>query len=658
MGSHQTFNEGKVRSYLLSEAKDPDHCATSTSAHPLLARWLFWLKAAAGRLSSLDIINILVDSFITVERRAMRWEGKLLRVTRPLHSIGRLCSKMGTYHCRSAVSCSRRWWPARSRMGLSPGRSSTRSTSSTSTVPTCVFIADCWRFLMTNPCLTRKSQSLLAFRNRPQRYEWPGFATLHCFTSASMSHHGQSWEPTRSGWPCYAMIYSGFGTLSVLPRSFRHHVIILVHGKMCSATIEHTGKDFFNEQCDLKFCMQKIVFCSYAYTEMLLDSWQRRDRCHIDRSYTNKPLRKTIRSSDACSVARDSRVMEEKVLISVEPMALWHQSDDFMMERLAHHACGSITLSPNSNNTCDALRTADIFFKDNVNMWHLRQARVLLPMSDSIENMMDLCPPCKHKDLKTRVNDHVRMTIFVAVFMKIWFRHVLIIKITQNEIFFKNSMGTSRPTLWVGRWPNTWRCRFGSSWPRGVETAALSPCGFSSVEFPCWRYLRKLDGSRSHATALWRLVQRTAGSWSPTLRRADSSSRPFSRTCGGACILRSQALRGFPVVPWRHRWASWHWDALCGVTWFGDWPAVGWYRQTRVVPILDECHSQWIRPWNAWGSTLLHVVRSEGQSGSGHATTGQDWAPPHSVCGGSLGILVTLASREAPDHGRPQAPGV
>ena len=38
MGSHQTFNEGKVRSYLLSEAKDPDHCATSTSAHPLLAR--------------------------------------------------------------------------------------------------------------------------------------------------------------------------------------------------------------------------------------------------------------------------------------------------------------------------------------------------------------------------------------------------------------------------------------------------------------------------------------------------------------------------------------------------------------------------------------------------------------------------------------------
>jgi hypothetical protein len=216
---------------------------------------------------------------------------------------------------------------------------------------------------------------------------------------------------------------------------------------MCSATIEHTGKDFFNEQCDLKFCMQKIVFCSYAYTEMLLDSWQRRDRWHIDRSYTNKPLRKTIRSSDACSVARDSRVMEEKVLISVEPMALWHQSDDFMMERLAHHACGSITLSPNSNNTCDALRTADIFFKDNVNMWHLRQARVLLPMSDSIENMMDLCPPCKHKDLKTRVNDHVRMTIFVAVFMKIWFRHVLIIKITQNEIFFKNSMGTSRPTL-------------------------------------------------------------------------------------------------------------------------------------------------------------------------------------------------------------------
>ena len=139
--------------------------------------------------------------------------------------------------------------------------------------------------------------------------------------------------------------------------------------------------------------------------------------------------------------------MEEKVHISAEHMASWHQSDAFMMERLVHHACGSTTPLLNFNNICDALRNVDIFFKDNVNTRYLRQERVLLLMRDSIERTMDLCPLCKHKDLKMYATDHVLMNISVTVSMKIWSRHVLTIRTNQNETFFTISMGASRLTL-------------------------------------------------------------------------------------------------------------------------------------------------------------------------------------------------------------------
>ena len=69
-----------------------------------------------------------------------------------------------------------------------------------------------------------------------------------------------------------------------------------------------------------------------------------------------------------------------------------------------------------------------------------------------------------------------------------------------------------------------------------------------------------------------------------------------------------------PVVCGGHRSTQGHQAPLRCLPWFGHRPGMGRHWPPGNIRFLDTRHLQFIRPWNAWRTSMLHVVHSQGKT--------------------------------------------